>query len=240
MDCYTKLLLQPLRSQQQLSPLPQRASQLMVRPLPLPQSSIWSCLTYPQRKAKSRQRWNPQEACREPLTLLGATEAKRSHHHLKSLKRERKKLAHGGKWESAHRLGSEQSRSHEPLCDRASRKSKPIPYYLGQQTDCCSEQYLTSFSTVNRRVSWLRSTGDSQLPELYLLYISDWETGLTWDPRPYWTTWCSLGSSNLKLTKYVNIRMSLVPTFYKLSSKRSEGRVNTWVTIPVNFTVNKT
>lgn len=56
-------------------------------------------------------------------------------------KKRRKKLAHG-KWKSAYGLGSEQSRSYEPFCDRTNLKSKPIPYYHGHQIDCCREQYL--------------------------------------------------------------------------------------------------
>lgn len=76
------------------------------------------------------------ETLQESLTLLGATGAKRSRHHLESLKTDRKKLdprkegrlpSFFGKAVSSKVGSSKEYRSHTPSGDIASLMSKPMP-----------------------------------------------------------------------------------------------------------------
>lgn len=108
------------------------------------------------------KRWSPQEACTYPS---GSHWGKEESPSSEIFKKRRKKLAHE-KWKSAYGLGSEQSRSHEPFCDRTNLKSKPIPYYLGHQINCCGEQYLLHSKQKDLKISGLRFTGSSKLLEL--------------------------------------------------------------------------
>lgn len=95
-------------------------------------------LLLPRGKAKSSIRvyTRSTETLQESLTLLGATGAKRSRHHLESLKTDRKKLdprkerrlpSFFGKAVSSKVGSSEECRSHTPCGDIASLTSRPMP-----------------------------------------------------------------------------------------------------------------
>lgn len=155
-----------------------------------------------------------QEACRESLTLLGATEARRGHHHLKSLKRQ-------GKVSLWERWG-------EPIGWTVSKVGH-TSHFMTKSIWSWSQKLLPW--AASRLLQWA-------LPD-FLLYHTEWIQGqalrscskIHWEELAAWTlripgltevkgqfgeAWGSPTSSSLS-TKCVGVQS----TFYKLSSKRS-------------------